>query len=76
MTYNNLQNLFYVSHVHLKKDEKAATHFCQDCDEPEPMCHTCATEHLKQRSGRGHCLNDNIKAMPGYQNITFKVSQR
>lgn len=59
-----------------EKNERAATHFCQDCDEPEPMCHTCATEHLKQRSGRGHCLNDNIKEMPGYQNITFKVSQR
>lgn len=57
-----------------EKTERAATHFCQNCKEPEPMCHTCATEHLKQRFGRGHCLNDNIKEMPGYENITFKVS--
>lgn len=59
-----------------EKKEKNATHFCQDCEEPEPMCYQCATEHLKQRSGRGHCLCDNITDMPGYENITFSICQR
>lgn len=57
--------------------ENAATHFCLNCEEPEPMCHTCANQHIKQRAGRGHRLSDTIFNMPGYENkIIIKPAKR
>ena len=54
-----------------ESNENSATQFCLDCEEPEPMCNTCASQHLKQRSGRGHTLCENIHDMPGYEQATF-----
>lgn len=59
-----------------RNTENAATHFCQNCKEPEPMCHTCANQHIKQRAGRGHRLSDSISSMPGYENKNYKLAKR
>lgn len=31
-----------------------ATHFCKTCDDPEPLCETCAKHHTKQKQSRNH----------------------
>lgn len=57
--------------------ENAATHFCLNCKEPEPMCHVCANQHIKQRAGRGHRLSDTISNMPGYEKkVILKHAER
>ena len=56
--------------------ENSATHFCLDCEEPEPLCKTCATQHLKQRSGRGHSLCEDISKLSGYEKAKFRISPR
>ncbi|XP_062572462.1 uncharacterized protein LOC134234415 [Saccostrea cucullata] len=56
--------------------KNVATHFCVDCEDPEPMCPTCANQHLKQRSGRGHTLNEDLSKMPDYENAVATFIQR
>lgn len=38
-----------------------ATHFCQTCDDPEPLCDTCASHHTKQKLGKNHKLSKKIE---------------
>ena len=58
------------------KTENASTHFCMDCEEPEPMCKTCANQHLKMRPGRGHILCNDIGKFPGHANAQFRILPR
>ncbi|XP_062611155.1 uncharacterized protein LOC134273000 [Saccostrea cucullata] len=53
--------VLYCEPCSFEKENHIATHFCLDCDEPEPLCQECATHHLKQRNGRGHKLCDDIE---------------
>ena len=48
----------------LGSDTKAATHFCQSCNSPKPMCDKCARQHVKQQRTRGHALCDDISQFP------------
>lgn len=38
-----------------------ATRFCKTCDDPEPVCETCAKHHLRQKLSKDHemCININ-----------------
>lgn len=38
-----------------------ATQFCKTCDDPEPLCETCAKHHLRQKISRNHELCGNIR---------------
>ncbi|XP_062572461.1 uncharacterized protein LOC134241282 [Saccostrea cucullata] len=45
----------------LENETNPATHFCCDCEDPEPLCRPCAHQHLRQKSSRGHTLCDDIE---------------
>lgn len=47
-----------------------ATHFCKTCDDPEPLCETCAKHHTKQRLYRNHQISEDIRE---FQNIKQKT---
>lgn len=36
-----------------------ADRFCKSCQDPEPMCETCAKEHTRHKASRDHeiCLD-------------------
>lgn len=38
-----------------------ATHFCETCDDPEPLCDTCAKNHNKQKLSKYHTLSKNMQ---------------
>lgn len=38
-----------------------ATHFCKTCDDPEPLCGTCAQHHKKQKQSRNHEICGDIR---------------
>eukprot|EP00105_Crassostrea_gigas_P040346 XP_019924494.1 PREDICTED: major surface trophozoite antigen 11-like [Crassostrea gigas] len=38
-----------------------ATHFCKTCDDPDPLCETCAKHHLKQKLSKDHKISADIK---------------
>lgn len=37
-----------------------ATHFCKTCEDPEPLCGTCAKHHLKQKLSKNHEMCTDI----------------
>lgn len=41
-----------------------ATHFCRTCENPEPLCENCSTQHVRQRKSRHHQICENIKEIP------------
>lgn len=41
-----------------------ATHFCRTCEDPEPLCKTCAREHVRHKISRNHEISDNIREFP------------
>lgn len=41
-----------------------ATHFCRTCEDPEPLCKTCAREHIRHKISRDHEISDNIREFP------------
>lgn len=38
-----------------------ATHFCKTCDDPEPLCESCAKHHIRQKICRNHQICENIQ---------------
>lgn len=51
-----------------------ATHFCKTCEDPEPLCETCAKQHTRQRAFRDHELSRNIREIPKhYPNKGYKM---
>lgn len=58
------------------KVELASTHFCLDCNEPDPMCELCANKHLKLSSGRGHRLCNDISDFSGVAQVKFHILPR
>lgn len=38
-----------------------ATHFCKTCEDPEPLCESCAKQHSRQKAFRDHELSRNIR---------------
>ncbi|XP_061176106.1 uncharacterized protein LOC133185061 [Saccostrea echinata] len=41
--------------------DKTATCFCLTCDEPEPMCQECTSQHLKQKQSRNHKVSHELE---------------
>lgn len=37
-----------------------AAYFCQTCEDPEPLCETCATQHTRQKLTRGHEIGKDV----------------
>lgn len=37
-----------------------AAYFCQTCEDPEPLCETCATQHTRQKLTRGHEIGKDL----------------
>lgn len=44
-----------------------ATHFCKTCDDPEPLCETCAKQHTRQKICRDHEICKDIRAFPKFR---------
>lgn len=44
-----------------KKLQNEATRFCKTCEDPEPMCETCAEHHTLQQISRNHELSADIQ---------------
>lgn len=38
-----------------------ATRFCKTCDDPEPLCDSCAQYHTEQKLSRHHDLSGDIR---------------
>lgn len=45
----------------------SATHFCKTCVDPEPLCETCAKEHIRQQMSRYHEICENIRNFPVFK---------
>lgn len=43
-----------------ENEQVKATCFCQTCEDPEPLCETCATQHTRQKLTRGHEIVKDI----------------
>lgn len=41
-----------------------ATHFCRTCEDPEPLCENCSTQHVRHKISRHHQICENIKEFP------------
>lgn len=41
-----------------------ATHICKTCEDPEPLCETCAKQHTRQKAFRDHELSGIICEIP------------
>lgn len=46
-----------------KKLRNEATRFCKTCEDPEPMCETCAEHHTLQQISRNHELSADIQEL-------------
>lgn len=44
--------------------EVKATHFCQTCKDPEPLCETCAKHHTRQKLTKGHKMCADMAYFP------------
>lgn len=44
----------------LKNVQVKATFFCQSCEDPKPLCETCATQHTRQKLTRDHNIVKDI----------------
>lgn len=47
-----------------------AAYFCQTCEDPEPLCETCAAQHTRQKLARGHEIAKNIWKYLNLQTIS------
>lgn len=65
----------------LNDDKKVtATHFCETCEDPEPLCELCAKQHTRQKAFKDHEISTNIHKFlkhhtkKGYlkYNVSFK----
>lgn len=41
-----------------------ATHFCKTCEDPEPLCESCAAQHGRHKISRHHKICENIGEFP------------
>lgn len=41
-----------------------ATHFCKTCEDPEPLCESCAVQHTRQKIAKDHDICDNMANFP------------
>lgn len=41
-----------------------ATHFCRTCEDPEPLCENCSTQHVRHKISRHHQICEDIKEFP------------
>lgn len=46
------------------EDEYEATHFCKTCEDPDPLCETCAKRHLREKPFRSHEMCSDIEQFP------------
>lgn len=37
-----------------------ATHFCKTCEDPEPLCESCAKQHTRQKMAKNHEICSDI----------------
>lgn len=56
---SNLKELTCVP-CSFENERVKATYFCQTCEDPEPLCETCATQHTRQKLTRGHEIVKDI----------------
>lgn len=42
-----------------KLDVKA-THFCKTCEDPEPLCESCAKQHIRQKVAYNHKICEGM----------------
>lgn len=40
-----------------------ATHFCETCEDPEPLCEVCAQQHTRHKASRNHKIRDDLKQL-------------
>lgn len=59
------EQLFCGTCTVLKRQTEATT-FCKTCQDPEPLCGSCAQHHICQKATRGHVLCDDLSQMSKY----------
>lgn len=67
--YGECRNFVMCEPCSFSDEEVCAEAFCVDCIEPEPMCRSCAQQHLKQKMSRGHKVCNNIKLLPLIESV-------
>lgn len=40
--------------------EVKATHFCKTCEDPEPLCESCAKQHTRQKIAKNHEISADM----------------
>lgn len=51
-------------HCSKHDEEVEATCFCKTCDDPDPLCITCAKHHLRQTLSKDHEMCTDIEQFP------------
>lgn len=67
--YGESRNFVKCEPCSFSDEDVCAEAFCLDCTEPEPMCRSCAQQHLKQKMSRGHQICNNIKLIPLIESV-------
>lgn len=44
-----------------------AVQYCENCDEPEPLCNDCAKHNIRQKTSRNHELCNDIEIFQIHQ---------
>lgn len=58
---SNIVNGLLCEPCSTENNQVLATFFCKTCDDPEPLCDTCANQHTRQKLSRNHKLCDDLK---------------
>lgn len=47
-----------------------ATSFCKTCDDPEPLCETCAKQHTRHKIAKDHEISQNMAELSKRHPVT------
>lgn len=49
-----------------------ATHFCETCEDPEPLCKSCAKQHTRQKIAKDHDICADMAKFPKpFENVRY-----
>lgn len=50
--------------------EVKATHFCKTCEDPEPLCESCAKQHSRQKIAKNHEISADMATFHTPQQVS------